>query len=340
GAKYNGEKRKFFFNQLEEKLQHTPGVISVGGVSALPMNGGWWGRSLTVEGFPVLSVGQAPMLLHQISLPGYFKAMGIPLEAGREFTDSDGTNGERLTIINQSIARRYFPNGDALGKRIRFGPPEDNEPWHTIIGVAGDVKQTGLDDHAFFCAYLPFNERATGTMDIVVRTSSSPEGLAQAVRSAVKDLDSSLPIIGLRSMDEIVSRSMWQQRLYSRLFALFGIVALVLAAVGIYGVMSYTVSQRTHEIGIRMALGAQAFDVLKSVLREGLLQIIIGLVIGLAASLALTRLMETVLFEVKTTDVATFTVVSALLALIALAACFIPARKASKVEPLVAMRTD
>ncbi|MDQ3687468.1 MAG: ABC transporter permease [Acidobacteriota bacterium] len=340
-AKYDApEKRQDFFKQLLERTRALPGVESAGAISYLPLSGGGWGRSITIEDHPVLSVGQAPAINHCVITPNYFRAMGITLLAGRDFTDVDARDALKVTIIDERLAREYWPNENPLGKRVRFGPPEDNEPWHTIVGVVGEVKHESLNLTQRKSVYLPHAQVSIGGMALAVRTRANPESLAAAVREQVRELDPNQPVTAVRTMSEVVSRSVWQPRLYTILFGVFAGVALLLASVGIYGVMSYAVSQRTREIGIRMALGAQRGDVLRLVIRQGMWLVLIGVGIGVLASLLLTGLMQSLLFGVGATDPVTFAGVAVLLAAAALIACYIPARRATKVDPMVALRYE
>ncbi|MCA1627989.1 MAG: ABC transporter permease [Acidobacteria bacterium] len=340
-AKYDmPEKRQDFFKQLLERTRALPGVQSAGAISYLPLSGGGWGRSLTVEDHPVLSVGQAPSINHCVITPDYFRAMGITLLTGRDFTDADARDAAKVTIIDERLAREYWPLESPLGKRVRFGPPEDNEPWHTIVGVVGEVKHESLNLTRRKSVYLPHAQVSIGGMALAVRTQANPESLAAAVRNQVKELDPNQPVTAVRTMSEVISRSVWQPRLYAILFGVFAAVALLLASVGIYGVMSYAVTQRTHEIGIRMALGAQRGDVLRLIIRQGMWLALVGVGIGVLASLALTRLMQSLLFGVGATDPVTFAGVTVLLAAAALIACYVPARRATKVDPMVALRYE
>nr|MBA3715530.1 ABC transporter permease [Pyrinomonadaceae bacterium] len=340
-AKYDApEKRHDFFKQLLERTRALPGVQAAGAISYLPLSGGGWGRSLTVEDHPVLSVGQAPSINHCVITPNYFGAMGITLLMGRDFTDADARDAAKVTIIDERLAREYWPNESPLGKRVRFGPPEDNEPWHTIVGVAGEVKHESLNLTQRKSVYLPHAQISIGGMALAVRTRAYPESLAAAIRDQVKELDPNQPVTAVRTMSEVISRSVWQPRLYAILFGVFAAVALLLASVGIYGVMSYTVAQRTHEIGIRMALGAGRGDVLRLVITQGMWLVLVGVGIGVLASLALTRLMQSLLFGVGATDPVTFAGVTVLLAAAALIACYVPARRATKVDPMIALRYE
>jgi len=341
GAKYRGpEKRIAFFSQLLERVRAIPGVKSAGTNTGMPLAGNNWGRSLTVEGFPVLSVGEAPAVNHCVISSDYFSAMGVAMLKGRDFDDRDTREAPKVTIIDERLAREYWPEDDPIGKRIRFGPPEDNEPWHTIVGVVGDVRHERLDASTRKSVYLPFAQMPIGGSGLAIRTAGRPRDLISAVRSQLRDLDPDLPLTQVMPMTEVVARSVWQPRLYTALFGVFAAVALILATIGIYGVMSYAVTQRTREIGLRMALGAQRQDVLKLVVGQGVLLASIGVGIGLVAALALTRLMSSLLFGVTTTDPITFAAVSVLLAGVALGACFVPALRAAKVDPMVALRYE
>jgi len=341
GAKYRApEKRIAFFSQLLERVRALPGVQSAGTNSHLPLVGDTWGRSLTVEGYPVLPVGEAPMVNHCVISPGYFRAMGISILKGRDFDERDSGEAPKVTVIDERLAKEYWANEDPIGKRIRFGPPEDNEPWHTIVGVVGEVKHERLDASTRKSTYLPFAQTPSSRSSLAIRTEGRPENLIAAVRAQVRELDPDLPVADIMPMTEVVARSVWQPRLYAALFAVFAAVALVLAIVGIYGVMSYAVTQRTREIGLRMALGAQRQDVLKLVVGHGVAITAIGVGVGLAAAMGLTRLMSSLLFGVTATDPVTFAAVSALLAGAALGACFVPALRAAKVDPMVALRYE
>jgi putative ABC transport system permease protein len=333
------EKRQAFYKELLERIGAAPGVAAAGAVSNLPLGGDNWGRSLTVEGFPVLPVGQAPAVNHCVITPNYFRAMGIPILMGRDFTNADASDLMKVTIIDERLAREYWPNESPLGKRVRFGPPEDNEPWHVIVGVVGAIKHESLRLTRRRTVYLAHAQIAIDDMALTVR-AANPENLTPVIRAQVKAMDPDLPIINVRTMTEVVSRSVWQPRLYAILFGVFAAVALALASVGVYGVMAYSVSERTREIGVRVALGAQRRDVLKLVVSQGMALALIGAGAGLGASLALTRLMQSLLFEVSATDPLTFAGLAALLSFVALMACYLPARRATKMDPMIALRCE
>jgi len=276
--------------------------------------------------------------------PDYFRTMGTPLVKGRFFTERDSKESPLVAIISERLARRYFPNEDPIGKRLILGDSEDEDrngqpDWREIVGVVGDVR-IRLDAETGPAMYYPYWQWPWYFAHLVVRTTSDPMTLAARLRSEVRALNKDQPVYSIRTMEQVRDHSIAQPGFRTLLLSLFGAVALVLAAVGIYGVMAYSVTQRTHEIGIRMALGAQQKDVLKLVVRQGMVLTLIGVAIGLAAASGLTRVLSSFLFGVTATDPATFVGVSLLLAGVALLACYIPACKATKVDPMVALRYE
>jgi len=340
-AKYaEGEQRATFFKQLVERVRSLPGVHAASATATLPLSGGNWGRSLTVEGYPVLPVGQAPMIQHTVVTPDYFRTMGIPLLAGRDFTDADTKGTPDVTIVDERLAREYWPNDTPIGKRIRFGPPEDNEPWHIVIGVVSAVRHQRMQEETRESVYLPHAKMPVNGLSLVARTSSDPRDFVAAIRREVAQLDPDLPVSGVATMEEVVAESIWQPRLYATLFSVFASGALILALIGIYGVMAFLVQTRTHEIGIRMALGATARDVFKLIVGRGMKLTAVGVAVGVGGAIALTRLMHSLLFNTSATDPITFILISVLLSLAAFLACYIPARRAAKVDPLVALRYE
>ena len=329
-----------FYEQVLERVRTIPGVTSAGTINTLPLAGGPT-IAFRVEGRPILPVDRwVPTNMRSVS-PDYFNTMNIPVLQGRSFTPEDRTGPRRL-LINQALAQRDFPNEDPVGKRITLGnTDENNQPiWFEIIGVTANVRSQELREEAppelyFSAAQIPFSKVA-----VVVRSTVEPESLAPALRQAVAEVDRTVPVADVRTMEHIVSESVTQPRFNLFLLGLFGGIALLLSAAGIYGVTAYTVTQRTHEMGIRLALGAQVSDVLKLVLGQGMAVIGIGLVIGLAASFALMRLMRSLLFGVGENDPLTFAAITLVLLLVALLACYIPARRATKVDPMIALRYE
>jgi predicted permease len=341
GSDYRGGVSPFY-RQLVERVNALPGVEIAGAVIPLPLSdvGEWWGNFLTVEGQPALSFGQAPRINLGIITPQYFRAMEIPLLAGRAFTDADGPDAPPAAIIDEELARQYWPSESPLDKRIRIGLPNNDNTWRTIVGVVGTVQHERLNAVKRLTAYVPSLQSPTGFQTLVVRSRMPRESLVPAVKNVVKEMDPNLPITHVATMREVIAESIWQPRLYAILFAVFAVVALTLAAVGIYGVMSYVVTARTNEIGIRMALGAERRHVLKLVVGQGMALALFGVGLGLAGAFLLTRLMKTLLFGVSATDPLTFAGVSILLCSVALLACYLPAHKAAQVDPLVALRSE
>jgi putative ABC transport system permease protein len=270
--------------------------------------------------------------------PGYLQALGIPLLSGRPFDEQDKADAPPVVIVNETFARHYWPNGEAVGKRIRTG--DEKNPWRTVVGVVADVKQYGLDTPSTLQLYLPHQQSPSQQMVLVVRTKGDPLSQVAAVRNEVWAVDKDQPVYNIRTMEQLMSKSVAQRRFNMLLLGIFAAVAMALAAIGLYGVMAYAVTQRTHEIGIRMALGAQARDVLKMVVGQGMILTLAGVGIGLVAAFALTRVISSLLFGVSATDPVTFGSIALLLTVVAFLACYIPARKAAKVDPMVALRYE
>ena len=331
-------KRASFFQQVIARIQSVPGVESAAAISRLPLTPGNSGRGLTIEGFQSDASGNGPNADYRVISPEYFKTMGISLIKGRVFTERDNTQASDAVIVNRTLAERFFAGEDPLGKRMSIGSKDD--PMMQVVGVVEDVRHFGLDSQARPEFYVPYEKDPWPFMTIVVRGGSDPKSLAGAMRSEVWAVDGDLPIPDIRTIDQLLSDSVARRRFNMLLLAIFGGVALVLAAVGIYGVMSYSVTQRSHEIGIRMALGANQSDVLKLVVGQGMTLALIGVGIGLTAAFALTRVMASLLFSVGATDPLTFAVISVLLTGVALGACFVPARRATKVDPMIALRYE
>jgi putative ABC transport system permease protein len=268
--------------------------------------------------------------------------MEIPLLQGRTFDTHDVLKAPHVVIINETLARRYFPDADPIGKRITLNDETNpkEEDWETIIGVVKDTKPRALDGDPVAEMYMPFAQAPQRSMALMIRTTNKPEGMIASVRREVQTLDPNLPVYNVRTMGGVISESIAAQRFRTSLLGVFAVIALILALIGIYGVMSYAVTQRTHEIGIRMALGAQTSDVLKLVVSNGLALALTGVLVGLAASFALTRVMSQLLFGVQPTDPLTFMVIALLLTGVSLLACYIPARRAAKTDPMIALRYE
>ncbi|MGH9939226.1 MAG: FtsX-like permease family protein, partial [Blastocatellia bacterium] len=315
-----------------------PGVQAVGASNDIPLSGSNTIFGFEIQGRPPLPAGAGQSTNYFAVSADYFKAMGIPLLRGRVFTEQDTKNTTRVAVINETMAKRFFPGEDPIGQRIHItnGPTTYRE----IVGIVGDVKQSGLDQDTALQTYEPYTQQPFTFMSLVARTSGDPTSLNAAIRAQVLQLDKEQPVSSIATLDRLVSTSIAQQKFSMLLLGVFAAVAMVLAAVGIYGVLSYAVTQRTHEIGIRMALGAGRPAVLRLVIGHGMTLTLIGIAAGLAAAFLLTRLMSTLLFGVSATDPLTFGVIALLLVTIALLACWIPARRATKVDPMIALRFE
>jgi putative ABC transport system permease protein len=329
-----------FYQQALEKVKALPGVQAAATVSSLPLSGSFWSGFFDIEGRAAPPGEQAPHADKRAVSHEYLQMMGIPLRRGRYFSEHDAPETPKAVIVDDVLARHYWPNEDPIGKRISFDSDRNGQPvWREIVGVAGAIKHKALDADSRGALYFPQLQVGGGAERyLVARTASAPLALVAAVRAAIQAVDKDQPIYLVKTMDEWVAESVAQKRFSTLLLGLFAAVAMILAAVGLYSVMSYAVSQRTHEIGVRLALGAQRRDVIKLVVRQGLALTLIGVALGVAAALALTRVLQNLLYGVSATDLATFAAVVLLLAFVALLACWIPARRATKVDPLVALR--
>jgi putative ABC transport system permease protein len=343
-SKYeNFTKSHAFFQQLFDQIEARPEVESVGAINLLPFGGGGGDRSFSIEDQPTPSGHSRPDEQVRFVTPGYFRAMSIPLLNGRDFTRHDLPDTPQVAIVNSAFARKFWANGNALGKRISF--QNQNPKWYEIVGVVGDVKHRGLDIQDSPEIYIPafqplFANGNVPALYLAARTKSDALQLGPAMRSEVAMLDRDQPIYSLMTMDQRISDSIAPRRFNMFILGLFAALALILAAIGIYGIMAFAVVQRTHEIGIRMALGASTRDVLKLVMRNGFKLALIGIVVGLVAAFAATRVLSSLLYDVSARDPVIFVIDAVLLAIAALLACYIPARRATKVDPLVALRYE
>ncbi|MCI0339296.1 MAG: ABC transporter permease [Acidobacteria bacterium] len=337
-SKYSEQpRRSSFYQQALEKISALPGVKAAAVVNHPPFSGRRGVNVFRIEGRPKPeSMANTPLADYRVISPDYLQMIGIPILQGRGFTESDGEDSTRVAMINQAFADRYWPNENPIGRRISGGGDE----WMTIIGVAGNVKQSGLDAESAPHVYVSYLQLPLARTGLLVRTASDPLRFVAAVRSQIQSIDRDQPIYNIHRMTDLISESVSGRRLNLLLLGTFALVALVLASVGIYGVISYSVTQRTHEIGIRMALGAQARDVLKMIVSQGMALVLAGIAIGIAGAFAVTRLMSGLLFGVSPSDLSTFATISLLLAVVALLACYVPARKATRVDPLVALRYE
>jgi len=334
------EKRAVFFREALTRVAAVPGVKAVSGINHLPLAGDQWTFGFQVEGQPIPTPGNQPSAVFRLAFPGYFETMRIPLEQGRDFTDRDDAIAPRVVIVNQTLAHRFWPAGDAVGKRIRSSP---KDPWVTVAGIVRDAEQGDWGSAADSEFYFPFPQDAADTQryfTLVARTEGDPRALAESVEKAIWTLDPDLPIADVQSMEQVVSRAVWQPRFSTTLLGGFAALALALAAIGIYGVISYGVGQRQREIGIRMALGARPGDVQRSILGESARLAAVGSAVGIVGALLLTRYLRAQLYEVSATDPAVIGLAACALGTVALAAAWLPARRATRVNPAVALRGE
>ena len=342
GAKYvGGEQQLAFFNSLRERLAATPGVQIVGLTTDVPLGGGYNYLTFNVVGRPAPGPGESsPDAIPTTASPEYFSAMKIPLQAGRLFDATDVPNGPQVAIVNRELVQKHFGGRNPIGERITFGNPTDSTGWMTIVGVVGSTRLEGVGLETYPQVFTPLTQAPVPFLYVVARTAGDPLALAPLLRRELAALDPAQPISDVASMDERAASSVAQFKLNSIIVTLFATVALVLASVGIFAVISYAVAQRTREIGIRMALGAARTDVLRLIVRDGMSPAVIGVVIGAAGAFGVTRLMRSLLFGVSATDPIVFGVVATMLVMVAVGACYLPARRASRVDPNAALRND
>jgi len=349
-SRYVGPTREAYYQAISDRLSALPGVSSVSAINHLPLAGDRWGIALTIEGRPLPAPGQGIEAVFRVCRPDYFRTMGIAMRSGREFTEGDKTDAPGAVIINETLAQRQWPGEDPIGKRVTLDDPRAGQhQWFTVVGIANDVKQDSWVDSPSSEVYLPFQQsrgffesaaRQYTSMTVVARTTVDPRTLIAAAQETVRNFDHNVPISEVVSMDQVVSDALWQPRFNLQLIGLFSAVAVALAAIGLYGVMTYSIAQRTHEVGLRMALGARRRDVLTLVLGQGMKLASIGVAIGLICAALLTRLMSQLLFGVSATDPITFAAIAGLLTAIALVACIIPAHRATRVDPMEALRCE
>ncbi|HEX2095286.1 MAG TPA: ABC transporter permease [Longimicrobiaceae bacterium] len=336
-ARYReGERIVAFQDALVERLRSLPGVESVGTVDPLPLTGEGRERRFTVEGRPVLTPADTPWANLRVASPGYFQAIGIPLLRGRGFTDADREGAPGVALVSQAMAEQFWPGEDPVGKRVvvQGGRPRE------VVGVVGDVADWRAGNRSPAFLYIPYTQAASPRIGVVVRTRNDALTAAAAVRRAVFTLDPEQPVHALRSMDEVLSEALIAQRINAVMLSVLAGIALLLAVVGVYGVVAYSVARRTHEIGVRVALGASTGDVLRLVVGQGMRPVLLGVALGVLGALAVSRLLSAILWGVSATDPATLAGVPALLAGVAVLACWLPARRAARVDPMVALRSE
>jgi putative ABC transport system permease protein len=329
-----------FWQQLLERVQVLPGVENAAVGTVVPLAGSHSRSDVTLEGMAAPRPGEYPHPDFHIVSSGYLATLGIPLIRGRAFTDADDEKAPRVGMINALMAHRFFPGDDPVGKRFMVGHPGEKNDWMTIVGVTGDTRLYGLANPARLEIYLPFRQSATSDMNLIVKSGVGEAALSSAIRDTVAAIDKDQPILITTTMNQLVSDSEATRKITLVLLGLFSALALILAAIGIYGVISYSVAQRTHEIGIRTALGAQRGDLMRMILKQGLRTAVVGVGVGLGAAVGLAQLIKSMLFGVSAADPLTFVGVALALLCVALAASYIPARRAMRVDPLVALKYE
>ena len=350
GEQWTGPRRVTFFDELVARTSALPGVSKVALAFSLPIDGSNWNSIFTVADKPVPERARLPSAAFTPVSTGYFEAIGMRLMRGRLFDRTETPDSARVIVINETLAKRLWPGEDAVGKRLKQGWPETPDhatapgayfsPWREVVGVVSDVKFNGITNETPMQAYLPLVQEPARSLALVVRAATEPTSLAPAIEAIVHDLDKDLPLFEVRTMEEMLDASMARERMSMLIFAVFAIVALALASVGLYGVVAHGVTERTHEIGVRMALGAEGRHVLGLVVRQGLSMAVVGTVIGVAGAVALSRWIQALLFGVTATDPATFAAVVATLLAVAAIACYIPAWRATRVDPTTALRAE
>jgi putative ABC transport system permease protein len=333
------EKKKqvsLFYRQLLERLEQLPGVVAAGGINSLPMTGTGANGTFLIDNNPA----QRGNAEYRRSSAGYFAAMGIPLLRGRLFEPADGPDSPHVAVISRSLAQKVWPGEDPIGKRIQFGNMDRDKRLLHIVGIVGDVRDRGLELNAGPTVYANALQRPQSSyLSVVVRAQADPSALIPSMRQTVRDLNPELPV-NFRTLEQLLSSSLDRRRFSLVIFGVFAVVALLLAVTGVYGMMTYAVSQRAQEIGVRMALGATVRDILRLIISRGLKLIVLGIVLGVGGALALSRLLMSLLFGVSATDPITFAGVAALLSAAALPACYVPARSAAKVDPMIVLRRE
>jgi predicted permease len=359
-AKYpKPEQRRLFYESLLTRLEAIPGMQAAAIASAIPF-GGSEQRSLEIDGRPTAADARPPRVAIIRISPRYFDVVNVTIRRGRALTETDGAAGSEVAVVNERFAAQFFPNEDPLGRRIRLvagdgrpqtappapgaapqAPPAPPAPWLTIVGVSPTIRQgnpQALEPDAV--AYVPHRMEAPGFMSILTRSQVEPGALTAQVRQAVQTVDPDQPVFGVRTLDEFLAQARWPYRVFGSMFAIFAGIALVLSAVGIYAVTAYSVTQRTQEIGVRMALGAQRGQVSWLILRRGLVQLAIGLTLGLAGALPISSVLQSLVVRIPTRDPVTFGAITAILVAVTVAACLIPARRATRLDPLTALRVE
>ncbi len=339
-SRYEGESRRAFLRLLDERLEALAGVRSATLGLVLPMNGVRWGSVFIVGDRPVPPRAELPVSIFTPVEAGYFETLSIPLIRGRLFEATDGPESQPVVVVNETLAKKFWPDEDPVGKRLKQGWPEDEgewSPWREVVGVVSDVKQLGLGEETMMQTYIPLAQRSMWDVQLALRTETDPMTLLPPVKEAIRELDASLPLFDVTTMEDRVSSSVAKPRFAMLLLGIFAALALVLAAVGLYGLIAYSVARRTREIGLRISVGASRSDIFRLVVGQGMVWAVLGAAIGLAAAAAASRLLASLLYGVSGTDPMTFGVVPMVLLAAAFAATAAPALGASRIDPIRAL---
>jgi putative ABC transport system permease protein len=329
-----------FCADLDRRVGSVPGVVSVSAIAHLPLSGGGAGRALAIEGRPDPEPRKRPVAGYSVACPNVLRTLGIRLVAGREFTLQDTASAPGVVLVNENMAKRFWPGEDVVGKRFKIDLAGSDGAWLTVVGVFGDVRQRGLDSEPFQSFLRPYSQAAWPSMNIVTKTVSAPNAFVAPIKEALADIEPTQPVSNVRTMQDVIGASVAPKRFPMLLLSGFAILALALAAVGVAGVVGYSVAQRTNEIGVRMALGARTTDVLRLVLGQSLSWTLVGVAVGVIASLGLLRFLRSQLFGVTPADPTVLGAVSLLLVVVACGASYLPARRAMQVDPVSALRHD
>jgi putative ABC transport system permease protein len=340
-SKAQGQKGKMFYGDLLKRIDALPGVQSTGATSSIFIEGTTNPSILTIEGRAASADAEQVEVSIDSVTPNYFHAMGVRLLSGREFNDHDDSDSFKVAIINETFARRFWAGEDPIGKRFRMGSSVANSSWLTVSGVVADMRRSGFNGKVKTEAFLPYTQMPfIGFMTLVVRSATEPQSTVAAIRSEIRAMDRNQPVTNVKTMDQVLDEMIAQRRFNTLLLGVFAAVALLLAAIGIYSLVSFSVTQRTHEIGVRLALGAQSSDILRLVMGQGILLAFFGVSFGIVAALVVTRLLSNLLYGISATDPLTFVTTGFLLMIVTLGACYCSARRAMKVDPIIALRYE
>jgi putative ABC transport system permease protein len=334
------DQRRLFFDAATERIRAIPGVVHAAFTFSLPVQGSNWNSVFIVNDQPVPARAELPSAAFTPVTPGYHETMGIRLLSGRLLNAADAATGPEVVVVNETFAQRFWPNGQAVGQRVKQGWPEDKSPWREIVGVVGDVKTGGVDRPPALQVYIPLSQTPSSAAALVTRLAPGATVHPAAIEAAIHEIDRNLPVYDVRSMDQVIGRTVGQQGMTTAFLFGFAAMALVMAAVGVFGVTAYTVSQRTHEMGVRMALGATGGALMKMVAREELLACVAGIVLGVIGAIALASLLQSLVYGVPTRDPVTLAAVSIVLLSVTTAAGYVPARRAARVDPMLALRAE